>query len=416
MALHREITGCRACSSTRLESVLDLGTLAISDFILPGEAEHRAPLELVCCQDCTLVQLRHTVDRRHLFRNYYYRSATNESMVAALRDVVDDACRRVELRPDDYVLDLGANDGTLLAMYPRHIWAHGFEPAGNMAREAMRNAHARIWPTFWPPRGWDLPDKYKIITSIACFYAVDEPNGFVAAIKRALHPDGIWVCQMQDFGGMVAVTGFDNVVHEHVTYWTEESFAALLGRHGLQVLDRSYNLTNGASVRYIIGHGPLKVWRPDKARALEFGAQLGAFAHRVRALKEETLALLERLRGEGQLVVGMAASTKANTLLQYYGIMPDLLPEIIDRNPDKAGRLMVGSHIPIREEGPTDASAFFALAWHFLDSFRARYSNFAGKWIKPLPTLTVYDGGGACLYIPEEVSEKRWVRTSCAIP
>ena len=395
----RTITACRSCGSTRLDTVLNLGVLAISDFVLPGDPEDRAPLELVVCLDCSLVQLRHTVDRDRLYRNYYYRSGTNESMVAALRDVVDDACRRVPLRSGDVVVDIGCNDGTMLEMFPQGLHRVGFEPSNLAKVAAKRFAWGIVFSDYFPPKidnyAHYLPEQAKIITSIACFYDVDDPNAFVAAIKEWLHPDGVWIVQFQDLHKMLSVNGFDNICHEHLTYWGMAAFTALLARHGLQVEACSDNATNGGSVRYVVKHGTRRPPPVDPIHAVEFRYQLADFAHDVDCLRWQTRELLYRLRAEGKSVMGYGASTKGNSTLQYYGIGPDLVSAIADRNPDKWGRVTAGSRIPIiseeemRERKP---DYLLVLPWHFIDGFVEREAEFlagGGQFIVPLPELKV---------------------------
>ncbi len=388
----RTITACRSCGSPRLESVLDLGLLAVNDFVSDGQPVDYAPLELARCEECTLVQLRHTVPRERLYRNYFYRSGTNESMVAALRDVVEDAASRVNLQPGDVWIDIGANDGTLLRQVPNHIVKMGFEPASNLFREAVKGGNL-IYPGFFPPE-YDPPAwKAKVITAIACFYDLDDPNAFVAAVKKWLHPEGVWVVQFQDLRSMLQANAVDNVCHEHLEYYSTQALADLLNRHGLIVADLSYNVVNGGSLRVVARHGQGKQCFPLGSH--ERPADLVEFAREARSLKIRTVRALEGYRDRGIRVLGYGASTKGNTLLQYYGITPDLLPAIADRNPDKWGKRTVGTNIPIISEEEARAMKpdyLFVLPWHFMDSFRKRERAFlerGGKFIVPLPTLRV---------------------------
>jgi NDP-4-keto-2,6-dideoxyhexose 3-C-methyltransferase len=393
--LYRTITACRACGGTDLTTVLDLGNLCVSDFPTQAGEPERAPLELVVCLDCSLVQLRHTVDRDRLYKGqYWYRSSVNPSMVAALRDVVDDACSRVKLLPGDKVLDIGANDGTLLRFYPQHVYREGFEPS-NLGKEAEEGNDA-IFPDYFPPV-WTPPRLYSIITSIACFYDLDDPGAFVQGIKRFLHPDGIWVCQFQDLERMLACNGVDNICHEHLTYWSVGAFERLLARYGLEVRDVSHNTVNGGSVRYVVGHG--QAAELPASKTLGSVASLWAFARQSEQLRAETVSLLRRLREQGKAVYGMGASTKANTLLQYYGIGPELITAFGERSPEKWGRQTV-TGIPIlseREVLEARPDYLWIGPWHFLDNFRERYAaEFDGQWITPLPELAVVPGGEAC--------------------
>src|SRR6185437_11284630 len=128
--LYRRVNTCRSCGSQRLSTVLDLGEPFISDFLAEGEQGERAPLHMVRCEDCTLVQTEHTVNRERLFREYWYKSGTNESMVAALRDVVDTAADYADVQPSDHVLDIGCNDGTLVNLWAKwDCFNLGIDPA-----------------------------------------------------------------------------------------------------------------------------------------------------------------------------------------------------------------------------------------------------------------------------------------------
>lgn len=382
-ALYRCVDACRSCGSQRLSTVLDLGEPFISDFLLPGETGIRAPIEVTRCEDCTLVQTRHTVDREILFRDYHYLSGTNESMVAALRDVVEDAERQVHLEHHDAVLDIGSNDGTLLRQWPVSVARYGVEPSDlwSQGLDAGPIYHAYFPDEFQVPDG-----PFKVITSIAMFYAQDEPHAFVAAIKRRLHSEGVWVVQLQDLASVLRDRAFDYFCHEHLCLYSLHSFERLIHEHGLEIQDWSTHSVNGGSLRIIVGHGSklkTSVRPEDEPQAWT------DFATAIEGLRSDTMGLLRRLKDAGMTVHGLAASTKGNTLLQYYGLTPELLPVISERQPAKWGRRTVGTNIPIVSEEESRAAQpdyYVALAWHFADSFERREST---PLILPLPQLEV---------------------------
>ena len=396
---YREITACRSCAGTHLESVLDLGNLCVSDFLDPGQEPDRAPLELVRCGACSLVQLRHSVDRDRLYRTYHYRSGTNETMVAALRDVVTDATRRVRLEPGDWVLDVGCNDGTLLDQYPTWVNGVGFEPS-QLAAEAVRSGAGRrcVVRDYFPPTRYPVdPVPCKVITACAVFYDLDDPGAFLEECKRWLHPEGVLVLQFQSLDVMCVWNAIDNVCHEHLTYWNAIPLGRLLRRYGLQMVASDHSCINGGSTRLFVkpGYNPSPNWGThDVWRSLDNTEWLG---DRVERDKTAIVALLRDLKADGQRVYGMAASTKFNTLSQVYGIGPDLIEAIGDRSPAKVGKYTV-TGIPIVSEEEMRAARpdyLFVCAWGFADAFLERERALleqGTRFIVPLPRLRVVGG------------------------
>lgn len=384
--LYRRVDACRSCGSQHLQTVLDLGQPYISDFLKAGESGTRAPLHMVRCEDCTLVQTRHTVDRERLFRDaYWYRSATNESMVAALDDVVFDALAHISpIVPGLHFLDIGSNDGTLLKQYARHMPTNYYTAAGFEPASTFDGADYLRLGAFFPDHASEiLGDNYfHVITSIAMFYAQDDPNAFVAAIKRILHPEGVWVVQLQDLNSVLRDRAFDYFCHEHLCLYSPVSFDRLLARHGLEIQDISRNSVNGGSIRFIVGHGTKRL------RDIPEPENWADFARAVNAQRDETLALLASLRRMGKVVLGYGASTKGNTLLQYYGIGPEVLPAIAERQEAKWG-LRTVTDIPIISEVEMRSMRpdyLLSIPWHFIDSFQKRESI---PFIVPLPHLEI---------------------------
>lgn len=399
--LVKAITACRSCGSGSLDVVLDLGTHAVSDFYdkVPTD-ELRAPLCLVQCGGCGLVQLTHSVSRERLYKDYWYKSGLNPSMVVALKDVVDDAMGRVTLGTDDTVLDIGSNDGTLLQQYtqPKPGNRYGVEPATNLEAGLPTDEEFPALRGYYPTDHWLWihNNKPKVITSIAMFYDLDDPNSFVKAIKEDLHPDGVWMNQMMSLEDMLRANAFDNICHEHVAYWSVADFDRIVDRHGLHIESTSRNDVNGGSMRFIVKH--------DEERRFEeryyYPESFLIFAERLAVLKGECLKFLAAAKGNGKTVLGYGASTKGNTLLQYYGIDTDLLPAIAERNPDKVGKITAGCHIPIISEAEMRARRpdyLLVLPWSqpFLDGFLEREKDLIAqgtRLVVPLPTFRFVGG------------------------
>ncbi len=403
---------CRICRG-RLVTVLDLGNLHPSAFPLPHESfDVTAPLDLCQCEACGTVQLRHTVNPDLLFRHYWYRSGVNEVMRAELADIVASGISAIDHSPA-VVVDIGANDGTLLAEYKRQRplrtpYRIAYEPACNLAaalRPHCDDLIADYFPATWPNRMYTR--SVDILTSIACFYDLDDPGAFVRAVAELLAPGGVWIVQFQDLHQMCRAAAFDNICHEHLVYYSLESFERLIEPYGLYVWSAERRGINGGSYRLIVRAAgptaPAPVSSVEALLAFEVGCQdwqrLDRFAWHVGEMRRQILSLVEASHAAGQVIDLYGASTKGNTLLQYCGLDDEVFRQAWERSPEKWGRQTV-TRIPIvsEEQGrahPPDL--LFCGIWQFRDMVIAReraYLDRGGALIVPLPRVDVVGGAG----------------------
>lgn len=408
-------SSCRVCGSLSLTPVLSLGDQYVSNFVATDDEGIKAPLDVVICSaeagGCGLLQLRHTVSPELMYRNYWYRSGVNHTMREALADIAVKAENLVALKSGDLVVDIGSNDGTLLRSYRTPgISRVGFEPAGNL-RQYVQDIDATIVSDFFSSHAWKnagLRTNAKIITSIAMFYDLEDPNAFVADIASVLAEDGVWIIQMSYLPLMLTQNAFDNICHEHLEYYSLLSLERLIVRHNLRVVDVELNNVNGGSYRvYAVPNTSTLDISPEAAArvrqlrqseaalALETLAPYQEFAGRVLSLKQRTVDFIAGEVAAGKKVFVYGASTKGNCLLQYYGLDHTLIHGAAERNPDKWGMKTVGTLIPIMSEQDARAANpdyFLILPWHFLPEFLEREQNWraqGGKFIVPLPTLQI---------------------------
>ena len=393
---------CRVCDG-QLIDVLSLGDIAPSAFVPAGAADpQRFALNLTECGTCGLVQLRDTLDVSDSFKHYWYRSALNQTMIAALRDVVTCARQQVTLSPGDVAIDIGCNDGTLLSLLPPGIVRVGFEPAANLQTEALRHAH-RLFADYFSAAAYphDLPPA-KLITSIAMFYALDDPAAFVRDIARVLHQDGVWVCQMMDLESMLATNAVDNICFEHLVYYRLADLQRLLEPFGLEVFHVSHNTTNGGSLRAMICHRGQRVVSQFASVQMLADCRAGllAFAAAANRVRDTLKTLISEQVIWGNRVYGMGASTKGNTLLQWCGLDSTLITKIAEVHPDKIGLRTVATNIPIESEAVCLAEqpdCFLILPWAFTADFVRRnqpYLDRGGRFIVPLPAPQVVSSEG----------------------
>lgn len=410
---------CRVCEGT-LAPVLSLGDHYVSDFVDPDYHEGiKAPLELVLCQKCYLLQLRHSVPAEAMYRNYWYLSGTNQTMRNALAEISASAELLMHLKPGDSVVDIGCNDGTLLASYKTQgIIKIGFDPAENLAHYSKKVAN-KLVVGFFQANSW-FEDKElakikpKIITSIGMFYDLDDPNTFVSDIKQVMHPDGLWIVQMSYLPLMLSTNELGNICHEHLEYYSLHSLEYLLHEHGFEITDAELNDVNGGSLRAYISlkgsqaslfgdatYRELATARVDALRKKETDLRLDTlqtykdFAFRVERIKNDVVNFIKAQVSQGKTVYVYGASTKGNTVLQYYGLDHTLITAAAERNPDKWGKVTVGTRIPIISEAEAREKKpdfFLVLPWHFIDEFQARervYLMAGGRFIMPAPYFSL---------------------------
>jgi NDP-4-keto-2,6-dideoxyhexose 3-C-methyltransferase len=412
-------TSCRVCGSS-LDEILSLGNQYVSTFLAPEQPDGpKAPLELVLCQQCRLLQLRHTVPGEMMYQEYWYRSGTNQTMRDALADISGTAAKLVHLKAGDSVLDIGCNDGTLLGSY-RLAGIHkiGFDPAQNLAILSREKADKVVVGFFDADRFLADPDlrdlRPKVVTSIAMFYDLEDPHKFVADIRRIMHPDGVWIVQMSYLPLMLSQNDFGNICHEHLEYYSLQSLEYLLKLHDFSVVDAELNDVNGGSIRVFIrnraadqsafGDEAYRKQAADRvSRLRESEADLGLegpapyleFAARVQGIKRQVFEFIKNQVDQEKKVFVYGASTKGNTMLQYFGLDHSVIDAAAERNPDKWGKVTVGTRIPIISEEAARAAKpdyFLVLPWHFIEEFKMRehdYLSSTGKFIVPLPQFVL---------------------------
>jgi NDP-4-keto-2,6-dideoxyhexose 3-C-methyltransferase len=395
---------CRLCGSRPLTRFLSLGNQYVSDFVTPSGEHPRAPLELVHCSHCGLVQLKHTFPRASLYAHYWYRSGISGTMRAALADITTSAYNVAKPVDGDLIIDVGCNDGTLLRSYNKPgLRLVGFEPAENLVPDASKGTYW-IFNDFFSGEVFRKKfdgEKAKIITCAAMFYDLEKPNIFVNDVVDCLAPDGVWIVQQNYLGTMLEKNGFDNIGHEHLEYYSLSTMQKLLKRHGLEIFDVETNDVNGGSFRtYACHRGKFEVKEAvsaleqrEKRMQLNSSRVYHNFAARIRKIKSDLDKLVRQEVKRGKTVYVYGASNRGNTILQYCGLDHRLIRKATDANPDKWGRATVGTEIPIvsKEEARRDRPDYFLiLPHHFLKEIKREekdYLESGGKFIVPLPEV-----------------------------
>ena len=409
-----EITSCRSCGSVELKPIISLGEQYVSTFVKSEKEQgEKVPLELVLCENCKLLQLKHNAPAKLMWNNqYWYKSAISPIIRDDLKDIVEKSEKLIDLKGVDYVIDIGCNDGEMFRNYTsRNLNLIGFEPCKNVAMEARHKGY-EIINDFFNAKAFKEKygeEKAKLITAISMFYDLEDPNEFLKDVKECLDKEGLFVIQQNYVLGMLEQNALDNICHEHREFYSLQSLIPLLEKHGFEIFDIELNNINGGSLRTYIklkGNETLKGFEgssgrifnqqeKEKEMKLDTAKPYEDFANRIEGIKNQIMSFLNEEKAKGKMICGCGASTRGNTILQYCGIDSNLISYIAEANPDKWGLKTVGSLIPIisiDEMKEINPDYQFVLIWHLFEGLRDKEKSFldrGGKFILPLPEFKV---------------------------
>lgn len=406
-----QIQRCRISGSRHLVSVLNLGEQHLTGVFPRDKSRHvtNGPLELVWCPDSGLLQLKHSYSLAEMYGdNYGYRSGLNASMVAHLAGKVRGLERQFAPSAGDWILDIGANDGTLLKSYSTSSLRRvGMDPTAAKFREFYPDDIVVVPDFFSGARFLDATGgkQAKIITSIAMFYDLEDPNAFVRDIAASLAPEGVWHFEQSYMPSMLRTNAYDTVCHEHLEYYSLRVINDLLERNGLRMVNVQMNSVNGGSVAVTACHRdaempsarPIISWmlQQEDNWGLNTARPYRQFEDRVFKHRADLQRLVHALLDDGKRILGYGASTKGNVLLQFCQFGPEHIPAIAEVNTEKFGAYTPGSLIPIVSEAEARAMKpdyFLVLPWHFKAGIVQREKNYlaaGGKLIFPLPEIEI---------------------------
>jgi len=403
-----------------LVELFSLGGLYVSDFLAEGEAPRAGQVEMKMMLEETTgaVRLERSAPAEAMYGKYWYRSGINGTMKAELGNIVNSILDVTKFKENDLWIDIACNDGTLLSFVPREFIKVGIDPADDSYKSESEKVSNLIIQDFFSADVFKRSKfgklKARVITSIAMFYDLEHPKLFVDDIAEVLDQDGVWVLQLSYTPLMLEQLAFDNICHEHIYYYSLFNLKALLSQSGFDIVDVQLNDVNGGSFRVyamkhsanqqVFGTQPYRdVCRMRTRSLLAYEATLGLdkpatwldFFDRINHLKHELVSFITQEKALGKTVWGYGASTKGNTLLQYFGLDHTLIDGIAERSIHKFGLKTVGTNIPIHSEGEMRRAKpdyLLVLPWHFINEFVSRekdYLDGGGKFIVPCPKFQV---------------------------
>ena len=405
-----------------MEKILHLGDHYISNFV-PADYnyadEKKYNLDLYLDETIGAPRLLEGAPASKMYGQYWYRSGINNSMVAELKNIATEISSRVKYTHGDVWLDIACNDGTMFDFIPSEFSKIGIDPCDDSYLADSRGRADCVVQDFFTEKAYRDSKlghfDCKVITSIAMFYDLEDPHTFIADIKKVLDRNGVWVLQLSYTPLMVEQLAFDNICHEHIYYHSLTSIRDLVEQHQMEVVDATLNDTNGGSVRIYVrnktankdlfGTQPIRDVCDFRVKALlayertNYDVMNLAFwdtyQDRIDALKTQTVNFIKNVVSEGKTVMGYGASTKGNTLLQYFGLDHTHITAMVERSPYKFGLHTIGTNIPIISEidmRKAKPDYLLVLPWHFISSFVERESEFldgGGRFIVPCPKFKI---------------------------
>jgi len=402
------IEGCRSCGSSKLSSFLDLGVTPLADQLLTEETlsdpELVAPLDVVLCEECSLVQITETVSPEILFcQNYPYFSSVSKALMEHFGSSAREILQARNLGPDSLVVEAASNDGYMLKHFvDAGVRVLGIDPADGPAKKAQEFG-VRTMNTFFTR---ELANElFEQGSSADVFLAnnvlahVADLNGFTAGIARLLKDDGVAVIEVPYLIDLIDHCEFDTIYHQHLCYFSVTALVNLFRRHCLSLNEVVRTTIHGGSLRLFIEHhenqgeSVTSLLGQEKALGVDGLDYYASFANRVENLKVDLIAALDGFKSEGKRIVGYGAAAKGCTLLSYCGVDSRYLDYIVDLSPVKQGRYFTGNRLKIEPPAKVledQPDAVLIIAWNFAQEImrhQEEYRSRGGSFLVPIPEV-----------------------------
>ena len=403
---------CRSCGSESLEPFIDLGSAPLSNGYLTTESLHHAeswlPLRVLVCTECWLAQTEDYLSGEEIFTDdYAYFSSTSSSWLDHARQYVAAMTNRFDLGPSSMVIEVAANDGYLLRFVrDRGIPCLGIEPTASTATAGRGLGLMMIEEFVGLDTGTAIADKFgaaDLVVGNNVLAHVPDVADFVSGLRALMKPDGVLSVEFPRLTSMISGAQFDTIYHEHYSYLSLHAVQTIFAREGLVVFDVEEIATHGGSLRVLAQRKEtgahkrelsvdriLSFERAQGVTSLSYYSQLQS---RAEAIKNGLLEFLLEVKADGKSVAAYGAAAKGNTLLNFAGVRPDLLPFVVDRSDSKIGRFMPGSRIPIVAEGAlreTRPDYVLILPWNIASEVTAQLSyarSWGAKFVAAVPEM-----------------------------
>lgn len=396
--------------SNNIEPFINLGNQPNGNIFFYKEninMEKDFTLSMSVCKDSWLVQLDEFPEPEEMYNNHPYISGYSKPIVEHFDWLSRHLIEKYNLAKHSLILDIGANDGTLINSFKeKGMLTLGIDP-GSITGKIARENGALVAKAFWKKNtGTALKELNlipKLITATAVFYHIPNLHEFVDGLDEAMDSESIFICQCVYLKDVIEKLQFDHFYHEHTCIYSVNALKILFEMHNMKLIDVEYSEIHGGS---IIAHAvkstsSLNIKESvsefinlEKKAGLMNIETYKEFSKKVETNIEKLVSLLKTLKKQGKSVYGIGAPVKGSTLLNYANIDSELISKVVDVNPYKIGKVVPGVHIPIVDEKEITEHPdyYLLLVWNFKDYFLEKYKGFlksGGKIIIPNPELHI---------------------------
>ncbi|GAC20821.1 class I SAM-dependent methyltransferase [Paraglaciecola arctica] len=406
---------CRHCHTKLIHNFIDLGFAPPSNAYLTVEQlkqpELYFPLKVKVCDQCWLVQTEDYAQADELFNaDYAYFSSTSSGWLTHAANYSKAIIKRLKLDRHSHVIEIASNDGYLLKNFVEaDIPCLGIEPTASTASAAEQIGIPVLREFFSETLGKQFAEMEKqadLIIGNNVFAHVPDINDFTRGLKAALKIDGTITLEFPHLMQLIEQVQFDTIYHEHFSYLSLYTVSHIFAAAGLRIWDVEILPTHGGSLRVFGCHSDDKRANSEAVNDMldiEMQNELQTltpyqqFQKRADKVKNDLLTFLLEQKRRGKTVVAYGAAAKGNTLLNFAGVKPDLLPFVCDAATAKQGKYMPGSHIPILH--PDSLSKFIPdylliLPWNIATEIKQqndKLSKLGTKFVTAVPQVAIYD-------------------------
>jgi len=396
---------CQLCNSKKIQAVHSFGFHpTVNDFLITNDLHSKInffPLKLLFCKECELVQLNVIINSKTIFpENYAYRSGTTRILKENFNKLKNEIELKKLLKLNNFIIDIGSNDGTLLSNFKGKYKILGIEPTA-VSKIANSKGIKTINKQFNYDQAKNIKKKYgkaNLITATNVFAHIEDIHQVMKSIKLILKKDGVFISESHYLFDLISTLQYDTVYHEHLRYYSLRSLKKLFSLYKMEIFDITKIPTHGGSIRvysslkgkYKISKNVIKLLKKEQT-GRKFEKKLLNFSRNISISKLKINSLIYKYKLMGKKIVGISSPSRSSTLINYLGLDHNIIDYICEINGSlKIGKNIPGTNIPVVDENilfkdqPDIAIVF---SWHIYKELvkKIKKKGFKGKFMIPLP-------------------------------